>query len=214
LLLIDAYDSFTHNLVHGLTLAGADVTVVRCDEVTADELVAMAPRPIVFGPGPGTPDEAGCFVPALRRLVGRAPVLGVCLGHQALARALGGHVLRHPPIHGAAPPVHHGGTGLFAGLPEAVPMTRYHSLVVDPATLPKALEVTAWSDDGAILGAQHRTAPAWGVQFHPESVLSGAWGQRLLARFVALARDASAALEQSPQPPWHLARDHAEQQRT
>jgi para-aminobenzoate synthetase component 2 len=214
LLFVDAYDSFTHNLVHGLTLAGADVTVVRCDEVTADEIVALAPRPVVFGPGPGTPSEAGCFVPAMRRLVGRAPVLGVCLGHQALACALGGSLLRHPPVHGAAPPVHHRSNGLFAGLPDAVPMTRYHSLVVDPATLPAELAVTAWSDDGAILGLEHLGAPAWGVQFHPESVLSGAWGQRLLARFVTLAREASARLEHAPQAPRHLARDRAEQHRT
>ena len=198
MLLIDAYDSFTHNLVHGLLLAGADVTVLRCDEVTADDLVAMAPRPIVFGPGPGTPDDAGCFVPALRRLVGRAPVLGVCLGHQALARALGGDVIRHPPVHGAAPAVHHRGTGLFAGLPDAVPMTRYHSLVVDPATLPTELEVTAWSEDGAIMAVAHRTAPAWGVQFHPESVLSGGWGQRLLEHFVAASRGATQARDREP----------------
>lgn len=184
LLLVDAYDSFTHNLAHAFVVAGCDVHVVRCDEVTAEEVATHAPDPVVFGPGPGTPDEAGCFLPAIRGVIGRAPVLGVCLGHQALAQALGGRLLRHPPVHGHATPIRHAATGLFADLKEGVVMTRYHSLVVDPDTLPPELVVTAWSDDGAIMAIEHRTAPAWGVQFHPESVLSGRWGQRLLERFV------------------------------
>jgi anthranilate synthase/aminodeoxychorismate synthase-like glutamine amidotransferase len=184
LLLVDAYDSFTHNLAHAFVVAGCEVRVVRCDEVTAEEVAAHAPDPVVFGPGPGEPEEAGCFVPAIRALIGKAPVLGVCLGHQALALALGGRLLRHPPVHGHATPIRHDGTGLFADLADGVAMTRYHSLVVDPDALPADLRVTARSDDGAIMGLAHRAAPAWGVQFHPESVLSGVAGQRLLERFV------------------------------
>lgn len=188
LVLVDAYDSFTHNLAHALTVAGATVRVVRCDEVDAAALLAARPDAVVFGPGPGEPQDAGCFLPAIRACLGEVPLLGVCLGHQALAVALGGRLARHPPMHGRAAPILHPGTGLFEGLPPAVPMTRYHSLVVDPAAVPAALTVCATAPDGTIQGLAHRALPAWGVQFHPESVLSGRPGQRLLERFVALAR--------------------------
>lgn len=182
LVLVDAYDSFTHNLAQGLGLAGASVEVVRCDEVHAAQLTDA--DLVVLSPGPGTPDQAGCFLEAAQLLIGQVPLLGVCLGHQALAVALGGSLRTHPPIHGHATAIHHDGSGLFAGLPEAVEMTRYHSLVVD--RVPGCLRVCAASADGAIQGLVHRSAPAWGVQFHPESVLSGASGQALLARFVEL----------------------------
>ncbi|MEO0606122.1 MAG: aminodeoxychorismate/anthranilate synthase component II [Myxococcota bacterium] len=185
LVFVDAYDSFTYNLVHALELGGARVQVVRCDEVHPRSLLAA--DAVVLGPGPGAPDEAGCFLDAVRDLVGRVPLLGVCLGHQALAVGLGGSLRRHPPVHGHATPVQHDGTGLFAGLPPDAPMTRYHSLVVD--NVPAELRACAWSDDGAIMGLAHRHHPAWGVQFHPESVLSGQMGLGLLGRFVALARN-------------------------
>ena len=184
LVFVDAYDSFTYNLVHALELARARVQVVRCDQVHARSLLAA--DAVVLGPGPGSPLEAGCFLDAVDGLVGRVPLLGVCLGHQALALALGGTLRRHPPVHGHATPIDHDGTELFAGLPARVPMSRYHSLVVDH--VPEALRVCATSDDGAIMGLTHRHHPAWGVQFHPESVLSGQVGLGLLARFVALAR--------------------------
>jgi len=184
LVFVDAYDSFTYNLVHALELTGARVQVVRCDEVHARSL--RAADAVVLGPGPGAPHEAGCFLEAVGELVGRVPLLGVCLGHQALAVALGGTLRRHPPVHGHATPILHDATELFAGMPAQLEMTRYHSLVVDE--VPRALRVCAWSDDGAIMGVTHRSEPAWGVQFHPESVLSGRLGLALLARFVALSR--------------------------
>jgi len=184
LVFVDAYDSFTYNLVHALEQAGARVQVVRCDEVHPRGLLAA--DAVVLGPGPGEPAEAGCFLAAVTELVGRVPLLGVCLGHQALALALGGSLRRHAPVHGHATPIRHDATELFTGLPPDVPMTRYHSLVVE--AVPDALRVCATSDDGAIMGLAHRRHPAWGVQFHPESVLSGRMGVGLLARFVALSR--------------------------
>ncbi|MEQ1502997.1 MAG: aminodeoxychorismate/anthranilate synthase component II [Myxococcota bacterium] len=185
LLLVDAYDSFTHNLAQGFGALGVDVSVVRCDAIDAAGIAARAPDLVVFGPGPGEPDDAGCAVPAIRALCGRIPLLGVCLGHQALARAFGGAIVRHRPVHGHATPVRHDGTGLFAGVPPAAPMGRYHSLGVDPASVPSCLRVTARSDDGVVMGLAHRTAPAWGVQFHPESVLSGVAGVAVMRAFVA-----------------------------
>ncbi len=181
---VDAYDSFTHNLVHGLAAAGARVTVVRCDRVAIASLLRA--DLVVLGPGPGSPAQAGAHLEAVPALVGRVPLLGVCLGHQALAQALGGTLRLHAPVHGHPTPIEHDGTGLFEGLPSRVPMTRYHSLGVD--VVPPPLRVCATAEDGSIQGLAHRTAPAWGIQFHPESVLSGQPGQALLARFVALGR--------------------------
>lgn len=185
LVLVDAYDSFTHNLAQGFAVLGARVTVVRCDAIDAEGITALDPDLCVFGPGPGHPSDAGHVVAAIRVLCGRVPLLGVCLGHQALAVAFGGSLVRHPPVHGHPTPIHHDGTGVFAGLAPGVPMGRYHSLGVDRAALPACLRITAWSDDGAVMGLAHRSAPAWGVQFHPESVMSGEPGMALLRTFVA-----------------------------
>lgn len=187
LLLVDAWDSFTHNLVHALIVAGAEVDVVRCDEIDAASVAASGADGVVLGPGPGGPLEAGCFVPAVPLLLeAGVPTLGVCLGQQAIGLALGGRVVRHSPVHGSATPVHHDGEGLFAGVPAAAPMTRYHSLVVEAETLPACLRPRAWSDDGALMALSHVDAPLHAVQFHPESVLSGAAGQRLLRNFTRL----------------------------
>jgi anthranilate synthase/aminodeoxychorismate synthase-like glutamine amidotransferase len=187
LVLVDAWDSFTHNLAQAFEILGAQVSVVRCDRIDGAGISALMPDLCVFGPGPGRPEDAGCVVPAIRELVGQVPILGVCLGHQALALAFGGSLLRHPPVHGRPSPIHHDGTGLFSGLPPACAMGRYHSLGIDPSTLPSCLRVTAWSDDGVVMGVAHREAPAWGVQFHPESVMSGDAGLGLLRRFVDCA---------------------------
>ncbi|MCB9686756.1 MAG: aminodeoxychorismate/anthranilate synthase component II [Alphaproteobacteria bacterium] len=187
LLLVDAWDSFTHNLVHALIEAGAAVDVVRCDEIDEHGVVGSGADGVVLGPGPGGPLDAGCFVPAVPLLVAAGvPTLGVCLGQQAIGLALGGRVVRHHPVHGSATAVHHDGRGLFADVPAAAPMTRYHSLVVDADTLPACLRPTAWSEDGALMGLAHVSAPVHAVQFHPESVLSGAAGQRLLRNFTRL----------------------------
>jgi anthranilate synthase/aminodeoxychorismate synthase-like glutamine amidotransferase len=188
LVLVDAYDSFTHNLAQGFAVLGAQVEVVRCDAISAEELLARGPDLCVFGPGPGRPEDAGCFLPAIRALCGRVPLLGVCLGHQALAMAFGGSLLVHPPVHGHATPVHHDGTGVFGSVPPGAPMGRYHSLGIDPSTLPSALRINAWSSDGVVMGVTHRQALAWGVQFHPESVMSGEAGMQILRNFVELPR--------------------------
>ena len=200
--LVDARDSFAHNLAQALARLGADVDVVQADETDVPSLLGA--DLVVLGPGPGRPEDAGCFLDAVRALVGRVPLLGVCLGHQALAQALGGALLRHPPVHGHAPPVRHDGTGVFEGLPPGVPMTRYHSLVVDPARLPASLRITAWSDDGAVMGLAHREHPAWGVQFHPESVLSGDWGLALLGNAVRGALRGARPAPGLPRAPGHL----------
>jgi anthranilate synthase/aminodeoxychorismate synthase-like glutamine amidotransferase len=186
LVLVDAYDSFTHNLAQGFAALGAEVRVVACDAVDAEGLARLAPDRLVFGPGPGRPEDAGCFVDAIRAWTGRVPVLGVCLGHQALVVAHGGALRRFPPKHGLASPVHHDGTGLFTGLPPAPEMGRYHSLGVDADRVPASLRVLAWSEDGVVMAVAHRTAPAFGVQFHPESVMSGAPGLRLMHNFLSL----------------------------
>ena len=187
LVLVDAYDSFTYNLAQAFEVLGAQVTVVRCDEIDSSGLRKKSPDLVVFGPGPGRPEQAGSTVGAIRDLAGEIPILGVCLGHQAIAMAFGGTVIRHRVVHGHATPIHHDSSGLFAGLPPATPMTRYHSLVVDPIALPECLHISAWSDDGGIMGLRHRELPIWGVQFHPESVLSGAPGSRLMRNFVRQA---------------------------
>ena len=183
-LVIDNYDSFTYNLVQYLGELGAEVTVRRNDAVTLDEIAALAPDGIVVSPGPCTPNEAGVSVPAIRRFSGSIPILGVCLGHQAIGAAFGGAIVRAGRImHGKTSPIHHTGEGLFAGLGNPFDATRYHSLVIDPPTLPACLERTAWTADGEIMGVRHRTAAVEGVQFHPESILTPE-GKALLKNFL------------------------------
>lgn len=185
LVLVDAYDSFTYNLVHAFAALGAEVEVVACDRVSSAGLARLRPDRLVFGPGPGRPEEAGCFVEAIRDWCGRVPVLGVCLGHQALCLAFGGTLRRYPPAHGRASPIVHDGTGLFSEVPARAEMGRYHSLGVDQ--VPPPLRAVAFTEDGLVMALAHRTAPAWSVQFHPESVMSGAHGAAILRRFVTAA---------------------------
>jgi anthranilate synthase/aminodeoxychorismate synthase-like glutamine amidotransferase len=189
--MIDNYDSFTWNLVQYLGELGAHVDVRRNDAVTLDAVAALRPDGIVISPGPCTPREAGISVPLIGRFAGTIPILGVCLGHQAIGAAFGGDVVRAPRImHGKTSPIHHDARGVFAGLPDPFDATRYHSLVIDPSTLPAVLERSAWTDEGEIMGVRHRTLPVEGVQFHPESILT-LEGKRLLANFLAPLADAS-----------------------
>ena len=189
LLMIDNYDSFTWNLVQYLQALGEEVKVVRNDELSVSEIEALAPARIVISPGPCTPNEAGVCVDVVRQLGARIPILGVCLGHQALGQAYGGAVVRAGRImHGKTSPIRHEGKGVFAGLPDLYEATRYHSLVVDKDSLPDCLEVTAWTenDDGSveeIMGLRHREHPVEGVQFHPESILTE-HGHALLKNFL------------------------------
>ena len=188
-LVIDNYDSFTYNLVHFLGELGADVTVVRNDKITLDEIAAMAPEAIVLSPGPCTPNEAGICLALIERFKGETPILGVCLGHQAIGQAMGGDVIRAPHlVHGKTSKINHTGKGLFRGLNSGFEATRYHSLIVQEDTLPDVLEVTATTDDGLIMGMQHKSLPVHGVQFHPESIASEN-GHALLQNFLNLARD-------------------------
>jgi anthranilate synthase component 2 len=170
--LLDNYDSFTYNVVQLLGRIGADVTVARNDQVTVAEIEAQRPDAIVISPGPSRPEKAGISVELVRRLGPSVPILGVCLGHQAIGVAYGAAVIRVPPVHGKAWPVHHGGIGSFEGLPSPFDAGRYHSLAVDTVGLPQELEVTAWSEDGVIMGMRHRSHPVEGFQFHPESILT------------------------------------------
>jgi anthranilate synthase/aminodeoxychorismate synthase-like glutamine amidotransferase len=187
-LLIDNYDSFTYNLFHYLGELGAEVEVVRNDALSAEEAIARAPRGIVLSPGPCTPNEAGiCLDLIALAAKARVPLLGVCLGHQAIGQAFGGEVVRAPVlVHGKTSQVHHTGTSLFAGLPSPYVATRYHSLVVKREGLPSSLDVTAWTDDGLIMGLTHKELPIAGVQFHPESIASE-HGHALLRNFLSLA---------------------------
>ena len=183
-LLVDNYDSFTYNLYQYLGELGAEVRVVRNDEVSAEAAVALAPDRIVISPGPGTPDQAGITLDLIRRAAGVIPVLGVCLGHQALGQAFGGDVRRAPKLmHGKTSQIHHGGKGVFAGLPVPFTATRYHSLVVERDSVPESLEITAWTDDGIVMGLRHREHALEGVQFHPESILTTV-GKDLLRNFL------------------------------
>jgi anthranilate synthase component 2 len=192
LVMIDNYDSFTYNLVQYLAELGATVDVRRNDEVTVDEVEALRPDAVVVSPGPCTPREAGISVPLIRRVAGRIPLLGVCLGHQAIGAAFGGEIVRAPRImHGKTSPIHHDGRGVFAGLPDPFDATRYHSLVIEPETLPAVLERTAWTDAGEIMGVRHRSALLEGVQFHPESILT-LEGKHLLANFLAMLPEPAA----------------------
>ncbi|MFM9842909.1 MAG: anthranilate synthase component II [Dongiaceae bacterium] len=186
-LLIDNYDSFTYNLYHYLGELGAQLVVKRNDALTAAEAMAMSPQGIILSPGPCTPNEAGICLKLIEAVAGKVPLLGVCLGHQALGQAFGGKVVRAPaPLHGKLSQVSHRGIGVFQDIPTPFTGTRYHSLIVDRATLPDCLEITAETSDGLIMGMQHRQHPLHGVQFHPESIASE-HGHRLLGNFLRIA---------------------------
>jgi len=188
ILLIDNYDSFTFNLVHFLGDVGGVCDVRRNDTLSVSEAMAMAPEAIVLSPGPCTPNEAGICVDLIKAAAGRIPILGVCLGHQAIGQAFGGDVVRAAvPMHGKVSPVLHDNSDIFAGLPSPFSATRYHSLIVDRTTLPDVLMTTAWTEDGTIMGLRHRSLPIFGVQFHPESIASE-HGRELLANFLAIVR--------------------------
>jgi anthranilate synthase/aminodeoxychorismate synthase-like glutamine amidotransferase len=196
-LVIDNYDSFVYNLVQYLGELGADPVVRRHDEVPLDDLVALDPAAVLISPGPGRPEDAGLSNDVIRHFAGRRPVLGVCLGHQCIGQIYGGAVVRAPEImHGKTSFIRHDGTGVFAGLPDPFEATRYHSLVVDRASVPPELEVTAWTADGVVMGLRHRTLAVEGVQFHPESVLTAS-GHDLLRNFLAAA-DTADAVPASP----------------
>lgn len=185
LLLIDNYDSFTYNLVHYLGELGADVHVYRNDALDVQQVMALRPSGIVLSPGPCDPDQAGICLPlTLAAAEARIPLLGVCLGHQTIGQAFGGHVVRAPEIvHGKLGTMHHAAAGVFKGLPSPLMATRYHSLVVARETLPECLEITSWLEDGLIMGLRHRDLPIEGVQFHPESIRSE-HGHALLRNFL------------------------------
>jgi len=189
LLMIDNYDSFTFNLVQYFGELGEQVRVVRNDEITLEGIESLKPGRLVLSPGPCSPAEAGICVPAIRHFMGRLPILGVCLGHQSIGAALGGRIVRAPvQMHGKTSEITHDGRGVFAGLPERITVIRYHSLVIERESLPAALEVSATTDDGTIMGVRHRelaasAAPLEGVQFHPESILSE-HGHAMLRNFL------------------------------
>jgi anthranilate synthase component 2 len=188
LLLIDNYDSFTYNLFHYLGELGEDVVVKRNDQISVADALALRPDSIVLSPGPCDPDKAGICLELIDKASGAVPILGVCLGHQAIGQAYGGRIVRAPqPMHGKLSEIHHRGLSVFAGIEDGFLATRYHSLVVDRASLPPSLEITAQTDDGLIMGVAHRSHPVHGVQFHPESIASE-HGRALLRNFLDLAR--------------------------
>jgi anthranilate synthase component 2 len=188
-LVIDNYDSFTYNLVHYLGELGAEPIVYRNDKITLDEIAEMAPDSILLSPGPKSPTEAGICLAVIGRFGPTIPILGVCLGHQAIGQAMGGDVIRAPQMmHGKTSRINHTGRGIFRGLNSGFEATRYHSLIVEKDTLPPSLEVTASTEDGLIMGLQHKSQPMHGVQFHPESIASEN-GHALLQNFLNIARD-------------------------
>jgi len=188
-LIIDNYDSFTYNLVQQLGEIGAEITVFRNDAIDIAGIRAAAPDAIVLSPGPGRPEDAGITCMVIEDLGGEIPILGVCLGHQAIGQVFGGEIVAAPTLmHGKTSQIHHQGTGVFTGLPDPFTATRYHSLVIDPTTVPEVLEVTATTADGVIMGVAHRSLNIHGVQFHPESILSPL-GPQLLATFLERAGD-------------------------
>ncbi|MBE7729321.1 aminodeoxychorismate/anthranilate synthase component II [Komagataeibacter sp. FXV3] len=188
ILLIDNYDSFTFNLVHYLGDLGETCEVYRNDAISVDDALALKPEAIVISPGPCSPNEAGICCDLIAAAAGKVPVFGVCLGHQAIGQVFGGRVVRSPvPMHGKVSPVYHDGTDIFAGLPDPFNATRYHSLTVDPDSLPDTLVATAHTSDGVIMGLRHATLPIFGVQFHPESIASE-YGHEIMANFLSIAR--------------------------
>jgi anthranilate synthase/aminodeoxychorismate synthase-like glutamine amidotransferase len=190
-LVIDNYDSFVYNLVQELGELGAEPIVHRNDAIDIDGIRAAAPDAVLISPGPGRPEDAGISLAVIEELAGELPILGVCLGHQAIGQAFGGEVVRAPTLmHGKTSAIYHDGTGVFAGLPDPLTATRYHSLVVEPSSVPDVLEVTARTSDGVIMGLRHRLLAVEGVQFHPESLLTPE-GPSLLANFLAMAAAAS-----------------------
>jgi anthranilate synthase component II len=193
-LVIDNYDSFVYNLVQYLGELGAEPLVHRSDELTLDQIVDLVPDAVLISPGPGRPEDAGLSNAVVEHFAGRRPVLGVCLGHQCIGQVYGGEVVRAPEImHGKTSLVHHDGTGVFAGLPSPFEATRYHSLIVDRASVPAELAITAWTDDDVVMGLRHRELPVEGVQFHPESILT-AGGHDLLRNFLAAGTVGAPAL--------------------
>ncbi len=191
ILLIDNYDSFTYNLLHYLGELGADVRVERNDALSADAALALKPDGIVISPGPCDPDKAGISLDLVDKATGKVPLFGVCLGHQAIGQAFGGKVIRAPEcMHGKLSPIRHKGAGVFAGVADGFEATRYHSLVVEKDSLPDCLTITAETDDGLIMGLQHRDHPVHGVQFHPESIASQ-YGHMLLKNFLTVVEQAA-----------------------
>ena len=188
LLMIDNYDSFTYNLVQYFGELGETVEVHRNDRIDVAGILARRPERLVISPGPCSPAEAGISVAAIKELTGKLPILGVCLGHQAIGQAFGGRIVRADRLmHGKTSPVHHDGRELFQGLSNPFDAIRYHSLLIERATLPACLEITAWTAEGEIMGVRHRTLPLWGVQFHPESILT-VEGKQLLRNFLEMTR--------------------------
>ncbi|MDR3086848.1 MAG: aminodeoxychorismate/anthranilate synthase component II [Azoarcus sp.] len=186
LLMIDNYDSFTYNLVQYFGELGIDVQVFRNDAITLADIAAKKPSHLVISPGPCAPEQAGVSVAAIREFAGKLPVLGVCLGHQSIGAAFGGKIVHaRKPMHGKTSPVRHSGVGVFRGLPDPVVCTRYHSLAIERASLPECLEVTAWTEDGEIMGVRHRAHALEGVQFHPESIMTE-HGYDLLKNFLGV----------------------------
>ncbi|HIJ81506.1 MAG TPA: aminodeoxychorismate/anthranilate synthase component II [Desulfuromonadales bacterium] len=188
LLMIDNYDSFTYNIVHYFEQLGENVQVYRNDKISLEQIAALEPHRLVISPGPCSPEEAGVSVPAIKHFAGKIPILGVCLGHQSIGAAFGGDIVRSVSLmHGKVSPIIHNGSGLFNGLPNPFRATRYHSLVINRQTLPDCLEVTAWVENSEIMGVRHRELPVWGVQFHPESILTE-HGMDLLDNFLSVSR--------------------------
>jgi anthranilate synthase component II len=188
LLMIDNYDSFTYNLVQYFGELGEEVRVARNDEITPEEIAELRPDRICISPGPCSPSEAGISIPVLQRFAGKVPILGVCLGHQAIGQAFGGRVIRAQTLmHGKTGTIHHTGAGVFAGLPDPFTAARYHSLAVEQSSLPDCLEITAWTDDGEIMGLRHKTLAVEGVQFHPESIATE-HGHAMLKNFLNQTR--------------------------
>ena len=184
LLMIDNYDSFTYNLVQYFGELGEDVRVYRNDEISVEQVGALKPSHIVISPGPCTPTEAGVSVPVILEFAGKIPILGVCLGHQSIGQAFGGKIIHAKQLmHGKTSQIHHKNLGVFAGLPDPFTATRYHSLVIERETIPDCLEITAWTDDGEIMGVRHKTLAVEGVQFHPESILTE-HGHKMLDNFL------------------------------